>query len=158
MPARIPEDGAGARRERPDHGLPDRSDGHRSVGAPPLSFDVRRVRMGVVDAEERFAALVEQFAGGPGVVVPDGSRRGFGSNALKVKGSIFAMVTRGQLVVKLPRHRVDALIASGDGSPFDTGKSPPMKEWVTVGTDEEATWLALAQEALELVGGRAPRP
>ncbi len=33
-----------------------------------------------------------------------------------------------------------------------------MKEWVTVGTDEEATWLALAQEALEFVGGRAPRP
>ena len=43
--------------------------------------------------EEHLAALVEEFAGCPDVDVPDASsRRRFGSDALKVNGSIFAMV------------------------------------------------------------------
>ena len=101
--------------------------------------------------------MVEQFAGRPGVEVPGASRRRFGSDALKVNGSIFAMVTGGHLVVKLPRHRVDELIASGTGSPFEAGRGRPMKEWLKVATDDEGSWLALAQEAFEFVGGRSPR-
>ena len=106
-----------------------------------------------MDAEERFAALTEEFAGVPGVELPgaSGSRR-FGSQALKVNGSIFAMVTGGRLVVKLPKHRVDALIAEGTGAPFDSGRGRPMKEWLAVGVDDDRTWLALAQEALAFVG------
>ncbi len=110
-----------------------------------------------VEAEERFATLVAQFAGRPGVEAPEGPRRGFGSDALKVNGSIFAMVTSDRLVVKLPRDRVDALIASGTGSPFDAGKGRPMKEWLAVATDDDQTWLALAGEALDFVGRRSPR-
>ena len=110
---------------------------------------------GVMDTQERFAALVEEFAGFPGVEVPQQSgRRRFGSEALKVNGSIFAMVTGGQLVVKLPRDRVEALIASGTGSPFGAGKGRPMQEWVTVTADDE-TWRALASEALDFVGSRS---
>ena len=67
------------------------------------------------------------------------------------------MVRGGQLVVKLPRHRVDALIAGGTGLPFDAGKGRPMKEWITVTTDDDQTWLALAQEAFDFVGRRSPR-
>jgi hypothetical protein len=107
------------------------------------------------EPEERFEALVDAFAGQPGVTAPGGSgRRGFGSSALKVNGSIFAMVTRGQLVVKLPRGRVGTLIASGVGGPFDAGKGTPMKEWLTIVGDDEERWLALAREALEFVGRR----
>jgi hypothetical protein len=52
----------------------------------------------------RFTELVQAFGGRPGVTSPyeDGNRR-FGSDALKVNGSIFAMLTRGRLVVKLPQ-------------------------------------------------------
>lgn len=108
-----------------------------------------------MDAEERFAALAEKFAGLPGVELPGGpgSRR-FGSQALKVNGSIFAMVTGGRLVVKLPRDRVDALIADGTGAPFDSGKGRPMKEWVAVTAEDDGTRLALAQEALAFVRSR----
>ena len=107
-----------------------------------------------MDAEARFAALVEHFAGRPGVEFPAESRRRFGSDALKVNGSIFAMVTSGRLVVKLPRARVDALIAEGTGAPFDSGRGRPMKEWVAVIVDDDRTWLALAQEALAFVRSR----
>ena len=110
--------------------------------------------MARVDAEERFNALVGEFAGVPGVSTPDASRREFGSSALKVNGSIFAMLTGGRLVVKLPRGRVETLIASEIGEPFDAGKGRPMKEWLTVSTDDEQTWLALTREALDFVGKR----
>ena len=73
--------------------------------------------------EERFAALAEQLAGVPDVEVPGGSsRRRFGSEALKVNGSIFAMLTGGLLVVKLPGDRVESLIGSGTGAPFASGR------------------------------------
>ncbi|MDP8936289.1 MAG: TfoX/Sxy family protein [Actinomycetota bacterium] len=115
-----------------------------------------------MEIEERFAALVQEFGAYPDVEPPGGSnRRRFGSDALKVNGSIFAMVTGGRLVVKLPRDRVEALIANGTGSPFDSGKGRPMKEWVTVADDDEA-WRALTGEALAFVrpgsknAGRTP--
>ena len=107
-----------------------------------------------MEAEARFATLVEQFAGHPGVELPTASRRRFGSDALKVNGSIFAMVTGGHLVVKLPRQRVDSLIAAGTGAPFDAGKGRPMKEWLSVTADDDETWAGLAAEALEFVKSR----
>lgn len=111
-----------------------------------------------MSTEERFAALIEEFAGRPDVEVPgESARRRFGSEALKVNGSIFAMVTGGRLVVKLPRDRVDALIASGTGRPFDSGKGRPMKEWLAVADDDPATWTALAGEALEFGRSRPGR-
>ncbi|HEX2047716.1 MAG TPA: hypothetical protein VHF27_08130 [Acidimicrobiales bacterium] len=105
--------------------------------------------------EERFAALAEEFKDVVGVELPGGpGTRRFGSQALKVGGSIFAMVTGGRLVVKLPRDRVDALIADGTGAPFDSGRGRPMKEWVALAVDDEHIWRALAQEALEFVRSR----
>ncbi len=110
------------------------------------------LQWGVVETEERFAAVVRALADRPGVEVPEPGGRRFGSDALKVNGSIFAMVTGGSLVVKLPRHRVEALITEGTGAPFGAGKGRPMKEWVRVATDDHATWLSLAREALDFVG------
>lgn len=112
-------------------------------------------RTASVAPEERFEALVDAFAHEPGVALPDGSgNRRFGSGTLKVNGSIFAMLTRGHLVVKLPRDQVSSLIQDGTGGPFDAGKGTPMKEWLTVLSDDEGTWHTLAREALTFVGHR----
>lgn len=109
-------------------------------------------------AHERFAALVDELGRLPGVTGPDSSGgRRFGSDALKVNGAIFAMVTQGRLVVKLPGHRVAALITEGTGAPFDAGKGRAMKEWLAVTADEDETWRALAREAMEFVGARPRR-
>jgi hypothetical protein len=109
-----------------------------------------------MSAEIRFAELVEHFAATPGVTGPgedaDGARRGFGSDALKINGSIFAMITRGHLVLKLPATRVRELIEAGDGAPFDAGKGRPLREWVVVAAEDPVTWQELAGEALRFVG------
>ncbi len=102
--------------------------------------------------EDRFESLAMTYAGAPGVSLPaEPGTRGFGSSALKVHGSIFAMLTRGHLVVKLPAARVTSLIAEGTGAVFDAGKGRPMKEWVTVLDGDDGTWAALADEALGFV-------
>jgi len=43
------------------------------------------------------------------------------SNVLSVNGKIFAMLVRGKLVVKLPKQRVDELVAARVGTYFDPG-------------------------------------
>ena len=103
--------------------------------------------------EERFATLVDELAGSPGVSPPDpgGAGRKFGANAVKVDGKIFAMLVGGELVVKLPKSRVDELISTGDGGPFGAGKGRPMKEWVTLAPDSD--WRALTREAVGFVSG-----
>jgi TfoX/Sxy family transcriptional regulator of competence genes len=102
--------------------------------------------------EARFAGLVEALLGRDGVTL-DSGRRGFGSDALQVDGRIFAMLHGGRLVLKLPREQVAALVASGDGSPFDAGKGRPMKEWVVLEPGADQRWLSLAKQALTFVAG-----
>ncbi|HLJ81429.1 MAG TPA: hypothetical protein VKT52_08090, partial [Ktedonobacterales bacterium] len=54
--------------------------------------------------------------------------------------------------VKLPRQRVDALIASGDGERFDPRRDGRMmKEWLALSPTSEQEWLPLAREALAFV-------
>ena len=81
-------------------------------------------------------------------VVGPGERRGFGSNALRVRGKVFAMLVRGQLVVKLPQGRVILLVSSGDGVRFDANKGIPMKEWFTVHRESDLKWESVAREAM----------
>ena len=105
-----------------------------------------------MDAAALFADLCAQYAGVTGVTGPEGSRRRFGSETLKVNNRIFAMLVDGRLVVKLPRDRVAALVGDGAGEPFGAGKGRPMKEWVVV-VDGDA-WPALAEEAFTFVGAK----
>ncbi|MFY9891609.1 MAG: hypothetical protein WAK71_25100 [Streptosporangiaceae bacterium] len=96
----------------------------------------------------RYEDLVDRLMGVPGVTPPRGGS-GFGRSALRYQGRIFAMLVRGQLVVKLPASRVTALIRSGNGAAFDANKGTPMREWLSLGPGSELDWLALATEALD---------
>lgn len=96
-----------------------------------------------------FAPVAAAFAGDPDV----GFGRMFSSSSvLNVRGKIFAMLARGQFVAKLPRERVDALVASGAGKHFDPGHGRLMREWVALSSDRRK-WVALAKEAHAFVGG-----
>jgi TfoX/Sxy family transcriptional regulator of competence genes len=101
-------------------------------------------------AADPFPAVAEAFAGDPGVA----TGRMFGSTGLKVGGKVFAMSVKGDLVVKLPKERVDELVAAGTGSPFDPGHGRLMKEWVSVSPRQADAWLALAREAKGFVDPR----
>jgi hypothetical protein len=105
--------------------------------------------------EARFVRLARALADEPGVEIGAG-RRGFGSGALQVEGRIFAMLSHGRLVLKLPRDRVAGLIATGGGRPFDAGKGKPLAEWVGLGDADDASWRDLAREAAEFVRSRHP--
>jgi hypothetical protein len=103
-------------------------------------------------AEERFDDLVSELLGLPGVTPPGGS--GFGRSALRVHNKMFAMLVRGQLVVKLPKERVDALVDAREGDNFDANKGTPMKEWFALSPESALDWTPLAREALAFVGGQ----
>ena len=105
------------------------------------------------DADALFERLVERFRDEPGVTPPSPGGK-FGASGLKTGGKLFAMVTRDKLVVKLPKERVEELVAASTGEPYDAGKGRPMKVWVAVDPRHHRLWDALASEALEFVRRR----
>lgn len=98
------------------------------------------------ELDPRFAPIVEAFARDRAVTT--GGM--FGNVSLKVNGKVFAMVVKGMLVTKLPRARVDALVAAGEGVYFDPGHGRLMKEWIAV-PPGDALWRALAEESHRFV-------
>jgi hypothetical protein len=109
--------------------------------------DPRFIRLcNALAKDPRYAAAVADFRAQHAAA----ALRRFGSNGLRVGGRVFAMMAQGTLVVKLPRSRVDALVAAGDGERFDPGHGRTMKEWFVV-TNPNIRWPALAAEAYDFV-------
>jgi len=103
---------------------------------------------------ERYESLVDDLVGIEGVTPPPGGS-GFGRGSLRYRGKIFAMLVRGQLVVKLPEVRVAELIEARSGSAFDANKGTPMREWLRVDPDAGLDWRSLASEALDFARAAA---
>lgn len=94
--------------------------------------------------EQVWAGIEETELAGPDVT----AGTGFGkSDGLRVSGKVYAMFIRGELVVKLPKGRVDELVSSGDGRRFDPGHGRIMKEWAVLPPATAAGWPALVTEA-----------
>jgi hypothetical protein len=102
------------------------------------------------EAEAAFRPIATRLLADPRV----SAGTGFGSGpGLRVGTKIFAMVRHGELVVKLPRERVERLVADGIAGRFDPrGDGRLMKEWATVPVRHRRRWSRLADEALAFVG------
>lgn len=75
--------------------------------------------------------------------------RMFASDGFFVRGKLFAFVaTEGRLIVKLPRARRDALVASGEAEAVVMGHRT-MREWVAAPLTPSCRehWAALVAEA-----------
>jgi TfoX/Sxy family transcriptional regulator of competence genes len=103
--------------------------------------------------EQIFERLVPERLRDPQVKVG----RMYGSNprGLTVNGKIFAFMSQGKLVVKMPAERVADLVASGVGQPFDAGKGKVMKEWMEMDAGASRRWRSLMVEAQKFVGSAA---
>lgn len=111
--------------------------------------------LSIVTPEHRYAQLVETLASHSSVTVAAVRKRGLGSTALCVGGRIFAVLSWSeQLVVRLAKERVDALVAAGRGARFEPFHGRPMQEWFESGLGQETDWLSLAEEALSFAQGR----
>lgn len=92
----------------------------------------------------------------PALARPDvttGTMMGF--PCLRVSGAFFASCDprSGDLVVKLPRERVEQLIDAGIGKPFvPAGRR--FREWVVIDDRDKARWAELIDEARVFVAGR----
>jgi hypothetical protein len=103
---------------------------------------------------ECYEDLVDDLTGTEGVTPPEGGS-GFGRGALRYRRKIFAMFVRGRLILKLPRQRVDELVADGHGIRFDANKGTPMKEWFSLDPESALAWPPLAREALDFARSTA---
>ena len=74
------------------------------------------------------------------------------SRCIRVGKEFLAMpeYRTGDLVVKLPKQRVAALIEAGEGLAFAPAKKI-FSEWVQIPGRDEALWLSLLDEAYEFV-------
>ena len=77
---------------------------------------------------------------------------GFGrSEGLRISGKIYAMLVNGELVVRVPKTRVDELADAGIGRRFEPSPGRIMKEWLSLPPAASRRWKALVAEARAFV-------
>ena len=72
---------------------------------------------------------------------------GRGAQGLKVGKKMFAMFSKGDLILKLPEERVEELISAGKGLPHGPGPGKVMKNYVLVPAAKKRSWIKLCEEA-----------
>lgn len=112
-----------------------------------------RVDRPATPGEERFWDLAEPLLGQPSVT--RSTMMGF--PCLRLRGQFFASTDRanGNLLVKLPEGRVDALVAAGRAEPFaPAGRR--FREWAAIPYARSRTWKKLLDEAHDFVSTLPP--
>jgi TfoX/Sxy family transcriptional regulator of competence genes len=99
--------------------------------------------------QEFYDDVIAHFRGDGGVE----RARMFGASGLSVDRKMFAMLHRGELVVKLDPARCNGLVEGGIAKFFDPGHGRLMKAWVGVSAAHARLWTSLAVEARSYVTG-----
>jgi hypothetical protein len=93
-----------------------------------------------VSAENKWSEVKEHF-----LKMSDVEKQG---ESLKTKKKMFALFNKdNNFVLKLPKDRVEELINSGEGKPYDPGNGKIMKEWVIIPIENSKKWIDLTSEA-----------
>ncbi|MFG1603525.1 TfoX/Sxy family protein [Actinoplanes sp. NPDC049265] len=104
--------------------------------------------------DKRLEALADDYLNRPGV---DWGRM-FSTTGLRVRGKVFGLVNHaGNLMVKIPKARADALEATGTATRV-TMSGKTMREWVEMPYPAgEDAWRALLDEAYTYLDETTPR-
>jgi hypothetical protein len=113
----------------------------------------RRRAAGMTSVEVAFGAIARRLTAQDGAVDEGRMLR---SSGLRTGGRFFAFARDEDLVVKLPRERVETLVAAKKGRPFKSG-SRTMKEWVALTPENEAICCDYVVEALDFARQTASR-
>ncbi len=95
-----------------------------------------------------YASVKAHFEDVAGVTV----NAGRGAQGLKVGKKMFAMFFKGDLLLKMPPARVEALVSSGKGLPYDPGTGKVMKNCVLIPAARKRSWIRLCEEAAGAAG------
>jgi hypothetical protein len=98
----------------------------------------------LVTPDQVWASVTESELARPEVTAGTGFGKSLG---LRVSGKIFAMFIQNELVVKLPKSRVDELVVTRGARNFDPGHGRLMKGWAVLPAEEVAQWAGLVEEA-----------
>ena len=96
------------------------------------------------------ARLMSAVADRPDVTIG----RALANLGLMTGGKLFAFIKDGDLVLKLPAGRIDALIESHGAERFERGQDIPMREWIVMPASASAEWPELTRQARDFVAGR----
>jgi hypothetical protein len=99
---------------------------------------------------EPYADVREHFTGVEGVKVNSGR----GSQGLKVKGKMFAMFYKGDLLVQLAPLRVQQVIDAGEGLAFDPGTGKAMADRVLIPESKKESWIRFCEESKRFAESR----
>jgi hypothetical protein len=95
------------------------------------------------DPEDIFASVARHYAGRPDIQLGTG----FGDGpALRASGELFAALSDGALVVRLPPPRCAMLVDAGEGH-LMTDEGQTLEDWLVVESGDAADWLAFVTEA-----------
>ena len=98
------------------------------------------------DPDDIFASVARHYAGRPDIKLGTA----FGdAPALRASGELFAALSDGSLVVRLPPPRCAQLVDAGEGQLL-TQDGETREDWLVVNGVDAAEWLALVTEALGL--------
>jgi hypothetical protein len=100
------------------------------------------------NAEGLFNEIADQLAKQPGVA----RAKMFGMPSVKINGNAFMGYANGEMVFKLKGESHTRALAFPGASLFDpSGRSRPMKEWVSVPATASDLWTDFADAALAYV-------
>ncbi len=95
-----------------------------------------------------YASVKAHFHDVAGVDVNEGR----GAQGLKVGNKMFAMFFKGDLLLTLPPERVQTLISTGRGLPYDPGTGKVMANRVVIPVAKKRSWIRLCEEAAAATG------
>jgi hypothetical protein len=101
------------------------------------------------DPDAIFASVARSYAARADIQLGEGFDGGPG---MRASGELFAALSDGALVVKLPPGRCAQLVDAGEGHLLQDG-GQTLEDWLVVPGVDAAHWMSLVTEALGLARG-----